>query len=353
MSERLAFLEFFAGGGMARLGLTPDFNCVFANDNDPTKSNIYRRNFGHNHFLEGDVNQLNVGDIPAADLAWASSPCQDLSLAGNRSGLNSTRSGAFWGFWRLMRDLGRHGRAPLSIVIENVPGLLTSSQGRDFETLIAAMREIGYSCRLFRLDAVHFVPQSRPRIFIVAVRISEDFRLRALELPQPPIRQSVLGDILELDLPSSAWRTEVERDKLLSQMSPKHRARVHEAQNEVSLSVGAVYRRVRNGIPRAEVRYDGVAGCIRTLKGGSSRQLILVSECGNLRLRGLTATEVARLMGLPADYRLPNSMTAATNLAGDGVCVPLVRWFAEHILTPLTMDIKAAHTAGSISNSAA
>ncbi|HEX7947041.1 MAG TPA: DNA cytosine methyltransferase, partial [Phenylobacterium sp.] len=138
------FYEFFAGGGMARLGLGDAWTCAFANDFDPVKAATYRANFpdAAGHFHEGDVWALSADDLPGrADLAWASSPCQDFSLAGGRAGLAGGRSSAFFGFWRLMAALDDAGRAPRTIVIENVSGLLTSHGGADFAALGAALAE--------------------------------------------------------------------------------------------------------------------------------------------------------------------------------------------------------------------
>src|SRR6186713_341124 len=111
---RPRFYEFFAGGGMARLGLGDAWTCGFANDFDPVKAATYRANFADadSHFHEGDVWRLSADDLPGhADLAWASSPCQDFSLAGGRAGLAGGRSGAFFGFWRLIEGLDEVGRA--------------------------------------------------------------------------------------------------------------------------------------------------------------------------------------------------------------------------------------------------
>ena len=116
--------EFFAGGGLAGLGLD-GFRTLLANDLDTAKAASWRAN----HALDihvGDVWDLSVADLPGrADLAWASSPCQDVSLAGARAGLAAQRSGAFWGFWRLIEGLDANGRAPPVIVIENVREFLT------------------------------------------------------------------------------------------------------------------------------------------------------------------------------------------------------------------------------------
>ena len=360
MPEPFTFLEFFAGGGMARLGLAQHFECVFANDNDAKKCITYRDNFGDQHLREADIATLRASDLPTADLAWASFPCQDLSLAGHRRGMSAARSGTFWTFLKLMTDLKQVGRAPKLIVIENVTGLLTSHSGHDFEAVVSAFHEAGYSAGGAIIDAAEFVPQSRPRLFLVAwntscssapfINAERDPLLsravaklpeivqtswRPLALPLPPRRNVDLAALIDRDPPGAAWRSRHDLEKLLSQMVPLHRSRVDAAICAESLRVGAVYRRIRNGVQRAEVRYDGLAGCVRTLKGGSSRQLLLVSERGKLGLRPMLAREAADLMGLPASYKLPKSATAAISLCGDGVCVPAVSWLSEHVLAPL------------------
>jgi len=100
---------------MARAGLGPAWRCLFANDFDPLKARTYRANWGEDDLRVGDVWDLEAADLPGhADLAWASSPCQDFSLAGARAGLGGGRSSAFFGFWRLVEALDRQGRAALS-----------------------------------------------------------------------------------------------------------------------------------------------------------------------------------------------------------------------------------------------
>lgn len=82
-----SFYEFFAGGGMARAGLGSGWNCLFANDFDHKKGKVYRFNWGDNELMTADIWSLGTDDIPStADLAWASFPCQDLSLAGGGAG---------------------------------------------------------------------------------------------------------------------------------------------------------------------------------------------------------------------------------------------------------------------------
>jgi len=366
------FLEFFAGGGMAHVGLDGAFDCAFANDLDAMKCATYRANFPDVRVEQGDVWNLAPASLPTADLAWASFPCQDLSLAGGRRGLNAPRSGAFWGFWNVIDKLGP--RAPKTLAIENVAGLLSSHNGRDFAALVNELADAGYRVGAMLVDAALFSPQSRPRLFIIAHkgRIPAELvadepdplyhppALRAAveslsdttymawvwwRLPHPVRRNANLASVLDRNPPEEAWRSHADTQKLLAQMAPLHRARVQTALADPSWNAGAVFRRIRiesgKRFQRAEIRYDGLAGCLRTPAGGSSKQLLLVTENGKARLRAMSAREAARLMGLDDSYKLPPAETNALKVVGDGVSVPVVRWLGQHLLAPLATGGKA------------
>lgn len=368
--------EFFAGGGLARLGLEPDFACVFANDFDPAKANAYRTAWGEADMRQGDIWNLSSADLPGqAALAWASFPCQDLSLAGARRGLAAPRSGAFWGFHRLIEKLAHEKRAPDVLALENVSGLLSSHGGADFTALVHALDGLGYRVGALEIDASLFTPQSRPRLFIVAARNApshliasgpiEPFHSMALRnvvarlpdnlrkhfvwwrLDTPPKRNTRLADVLEDE--GVAWNSEEQTAKLLSQMSPLQRARVNALRESGRREIGAVFRRIRiehgERVQRAEARFDGIAGCLRTPTGGSSRQLLLFVEGETIRSRLLTPREGARLMGVPDEYPLPASQTAALHLIGDAVAVPVVRWLSQHLLRPLVGAAATRRTA--------
>ena len=363
--EPFSLYEFFAGGGLARLGLE-GFRTTFANDLDGAKAASWRANHAEPEILKlADVWDLTPGDLPGqADLAWASSPCQDVSLAGARGGLDARRSGAFWGFWRLMTGLAEQGRAPGLIVIENVMGLLTSNNGRDFAAVCRALHEGGYVFGAVEADAALWLPQSRPRLFIIASRQpvegaaegAEPFhsgRIRAAHgvlpddlkagwvwwrLAAPPRRNADLAAVLQPD-DAVEWLDEADTEALLDLLSPLHRARLDAAVALRERRVGAAYRRVRVEndvkVQRLEVRFDGLAGCLRTPAGGSSRQFVVVCDNGRTRVRRLTGREAARLMGLPDSYVLPASEVAALKLMGDAVAVPVVRALADQVLAPL------------------
>ena len=370
------FYELFCGGGMARTGLGPNWSCLFANDLDPDKARAYRANFGDSDLKVADVWDLTTADLPGrADLAWASSPCQDLSLAGARRGLSGARSSAFWGFWTLIEALDREGRAPRTIGIENVSGLLTSHEGRDFTALCSALAERGYAFGALEIDAALYLPQSRPRLFVLATRepaaaslcgrpgafhtlaVRKAFERLPAEiqrqwrwwpLPTPARRNTTLADVLEPD-DAVAWLDPAKTARLIGQMAEVHRRKLDAARAAGGRQVGTAFRRTRmeNGarVQRAEARFDGVAGCLRTPTGGSSRQFVLVVQDGEVRARLMTPREAARLMGLPDDYRLPGSATAGLYLTGDGVVAAVVRSLAAHIIEPLLTGRESAAAA--------
>ncbi len=378
MDNRPVYYEFFAGGGMARAGLGEGWRCLFANDFDRKKAESYRANWGGEELHVGDVREISTAQLPGrADLVWASFPCQDLSLAGAGAGLKGERSGTFWPFWDLMKALRKEDRAPALIVLENVCGALTSHGGKDFVKICEALAKERYRFGALVVDAALFVPQSRPRLFIIAAREdvavpasllrqcerseaiqNEDlFRTRALvaaherlpkplqanrlwwKLPAPPPRNKSLIDVIE-DAPHDvAWHRVSETNALIAMMSAVNLAKIAEAKRAGRRMVGTLYRRTRyqNGakIQRAEARFDNVAGCLRTPSGGSSRQFVLIVDKGKVRSRLMSARETARLMGLPEEYALPGNYNEAYHLTGDGVVVPVVRHVAAHLLEPL------------------
>jgi DNA (cytosine-5)-methyltransferase 1 len=372
-----SFYEFFAGGGMARAGLGDGWACLFANDIEPKKGASYAANWGDDHLTIEDVGKLKTTNLPGcADLAWASFPCQDLSLAGDGAGLKGERSGTFWPFWRLMQALNKEERGPSLIVVENVCGALSSHGGKDFAAIGAALSG-SYRFGALVVDAVRFVPQSRARLFIVGVRkdldipaplvasqpdalwhpahlvnafqkLSERSKAEWIwwELPAPGERHSAFCDLIEDEPNGVRWHTPAETRRLLSLMNPINRRKVEDAKRAAGRKVGGVYKRTRkdeNGkrAQRAEVRFDDISGCLRTPAGGSSRQTLVIVEEGKIRSRLLSPREAARLMGLPDAYALPTNYNEAYHLAGDGVVVPVVRHLAAHLLEPLLAAAKA------------
>ena len=366
---------------MARAGLGPSWKCLFANDFDPKKAETYRKNWGEKELLVADVRHLKPSEIPGnPDLVWASFPCQDLSLAGSGAGLGGSRSGSFWPFLEHVRQHVREGRGPSVLVLENVFGTLRSHGGKDFQAIIQSLTMAGFRPGAMILDASLFVPQSRPRLFILAVKESmvipddlvdsgavEPWHPKALKeawshlekdaknrwiwwnLPAPSKRATVFADLIESHPTKTPWHTKEETERLLKMMTPLHRKKVDAAMHAKTRKVGTIYKRTRQDahgqrFQRAEVRFDDVAGCLRTPAGGSSRQIILVVEKEIIRSRLISARETARLMGLPDSYLLPENYNEAYHLTGDGVVVPVVRHLSRHLIEPLLTQNQTRNT---------
>ena len=368
------FYEFFAGGGMARAGLGAGWQCAFANDFDPKKVKSYVENWGEGEVQLGDVNHVRSSDLPGyADLVWASFPCQDLSLAGGGAGLKGERSGTFWPFWKQVEALTAEGRKPRLVALENVTGMLSSHRGKDFQAICRALYEGGYRYGAVVVDAAHFVPQSRKRVFIVGISNDEDIDVglvqsqpslvwhpaplqRAVDrldedlkanwvwwsLPDVEQRKSKFIDFYEHAPTEVKWHTPEETAKLLGMMTERNRQKLEFANRAGQATVGTLYRRTRpspdGGVQRAEIRLDGTAGCLRTPSGGSSRQIVVRSDKNGIRSRLISAREAARLMGLPDTYRLPANYNDAYHLLGDGLAVPAVAFVSNNLLSPLASN---------------
>lgn len=367
------FAEFFAGIGLVRIGLeqsNPRWTCAFANDLDPMKRSIYAGHFGGSpDDVDGtDVHHLPASEVPAIHLATASFPCTDLSIAGARAGIRKGESSAFWGFRRVLDEMGSHRRPPI-VLLENVVGFLTSHDGKDFLDAMQAMNQLGYKVDPFILDARWFVPQSRPRLFVVCLQSdlaeyanagwsfisrirppkliefiqsrSQEIDWSAFDLPDPPTRSKCsLQDIIN-DPPSSHpdWWSRERVDYLYNQMFSRHQVWVDEHLHCNQYHYATVFRRVRpqpDGTKRsmAELRTDGLAGCLRTPKGGSGRQILVRAGRGQMDARLLSTVECAALMGADG-YRMNGTLNQALFGFGDAVCVNAISWIARNYIEPI------------------
>lgn len=362
------FAEFFAGIGLVREAIEPlGWECIFANDIAPEKAEMYTARFGGRHLRVADVNDLTLSDLPdSLDLLTAGFPCIDLSLAGNRRGLAGDHSGAVWPFLDLAGEICRERGAPAALLFENVTGLLTSHGGDDLRDICARVGELGYLLDIVVVNARWFVPQSRPRLFVIAVRedllekplpptneptpirpptvrrfqaAHRDLPLFESPLPDlPPKRKGTLASILQSEPRDGYdWWPQEQVDTLVEGMMPAHRARVDELLCGERGGVATMFRRVRKGRTVGEVRGDRLAGCLRTPQGGSSVQFLIDARSGRVRIRPLTAREYARLQGAMS-FPITVGQRQAKLGFGDAVCVPAVRWLVDQALGFLVED---------------
>lgn len=347
------FLEFFAGSGLVAQGLRDYFSPLWANDICSKKAAVYTANHGAKHFHLGSIADVKGATLPSTSLAWASFPCQDLSLAGLTGGIHASRSGLVWEWLRIIDEMPL--RPPI-LVAENVAGLVSVAGGSHYRTLHEALSQMGYVVGAMLIDAARWVPQSRSRIFVVAVQaefciphklvstspnwLHTDSVCKAAaglggwiwwNIPEPPARKKTLSDVVEWEAPYADPKTDARNIALIS-------SRQQELLNRLPTSkpfAAPGYKRTRSGKQVLELRFDNLSGCLRTPQGGSSRQVIVIKKNGKLQSRLLTIREAARLMGAPETYKIPGSYNDGYKAMGDAVAVPVVKWLAEHLLLPL------------------
>jgi DNA (cytosine-5)-methyltransferase 1 len=355
--------EFFAGIGLVGMALEQEgADVVFANDISTVKRGIYAANFNGSQFVRCDVREIRGHDIPDVDLATASFPCTDTSLAGNRSGLTGQESGTLNEFLRVLNEMGR--RRPFAVMLENVVGFRSSNDGRDLSGTIETLNGLGYVCDIVVLDGRWFLPQSRPRLFIVGsrervlergawnasavrpgwvgdfVRRRPHLSMQDAALPEPPCESGLLADFLEDRSPTDGiWWNEVRLSAFLESLSPVQASRLESRRASPEIATATAYRRTRSGRATWEIRADAIAGCLRTGRGGSSRQAVVEAGRGDVRVRWMTAREYARLQGAPDISFGPATESQARFALGDAVCVPAVAWLARHYLIPLVQRV--------------
>lgn len=167
----MKYVEFCAGMGGTRAGLdAAGWECTLAIDNDPDAVDVHR--LAHNHATLADLSQLQAQDVPESPVWVAGFPCQPFSSSGNRLGF---RHGSGHVFEELLRLVAV--RRPEVLLFENVQGLLSNKGGHTFATILLRLNELGYSVQWMVMDLRWFkVPQSRPRLFIVATNKAQTRR---------------------------------------------------------------------------------------------------------------------------------------------------------------------------------
>ena len=350
LNPPFSFLEFFAGSGLVSYAIAPFFSAVWANDNNPKKVTVYSANSCDEHLDHRSITEVSGASLPDAMLSWASFPCQDLSLAGNGKGILANRSGLVWEWLRVMDEMPQR---PPVLVAENVVGLVSANNGEHYKALHNALVNRGYLVGAVLLDAVHWLPHSRPRIFVIAVdenvkiphslisegatwvhspairKIADDMKNWVwwnIPLPQP--RSQNLSGIVDFNLP---LHDDATSSKNLGMVPEAHMRKLHES----GLNVVPGYKRIRKGKQVLELRFDEVAGCLRTPSGGSSRQYLVLKTENHWKTRILSPREAARLMGAPEEFQLPGTFNDGYRAMGDAVAAPVAEYLAKHLLFPL------------------
>jgi DNA (cytosine-5)-methyltransferase 1 len=371
------FIELFSGIGLVRMAVERvGFRCVLAVDNDPAKVRIYRSHFSEDECLLGDAFDVDaivsrVKSLPS--LVTASFPCTDVSLAGPKGGLGGRSSSAFFAIPGLCRALAeKFGEACPIVLIENVTGLYQLHGGEHLRMMTSSMLREGYLLCPMVVDASHFLPQSRRRVYVACVRASHGLDGAEMETEMAlsghaaylACLRSAVSRIMEpvwipgclepfasrlvsvadvLDDSEGIWWPDEKVQEEIAKMEPLSRSRLSGPEGSVRYGFG--YRRTRKGVCRIEARFDGLAGCLRTSRGGSSTQIVI--RCGpgqgEVRMRPMSVREMARLQGAES-FRIQVgagiSKSSYRYGFGDAVCVPAAEWACRQAVR-LAQEAKA------------
>ncbi len=325
----------------------------------------------------GDVREVRGQDLEPIDLLVGGFPCQDVSAAGRRAGLVGERSGLFYEFVRIAAEL-----APAWILIENVPGLLSSRRGRDMGAVLGVLADLGYGWAYRVLNAQWFgVPQRRHRVFIVgragglADRAAEVlFEPEGLPWDSVPCREEWQEIAYTLAVRAGSgsrdgegWNTTYVVAPSLTaspsgcRLEPTSEVLVYQCQGTNVGPMGTLRSgngHVTGGVPfvTQPVYYshdynqdriysaEGVAPAVTARDSNQARNICYEVD-GEMVVRRLTPTECCRLMALPdtwLDVEPPLSDTAKYRLLGNAVVANVAEWIGRRLLCVHEREMRVA-----------
>ena len=171
------FADFFCGiGGFHQALASLGGECVVASDWDKFARQTYEANYGITP--EGDITKIDAQSLPDFDVLCAGFPCQPFSIAGKRLGFQDKTQGNL--FFELVLII--EAKKPAVLFLENVKGLLSQDKGNAWRTIQSSLKDQGYHVYHKVVNAAHYVPQSRERLFIVCFREDVGF-----DFPDPPV----------------------------------------------------------------------------------------------------------------------------------------------------------------------
>ena len=163
----------FSGIGGFELGLhwaIPNLETLWQIEKDAYCQQVLKKHWPKSH-IYSDITTIKTNKLQDIDILCAGFPCQDLSVAGKKEGINGKKSGLFWELWTLIRDFKEQGRAIPIILLENVPAITSNGLGH----VLGALSEIGYNAEWFVISAGAFgAPHLRKRWFLVAYSNSKN-----------------------------------------------------------------------------------------------------------------------------------------------------------------------------------
>lgn len=322
----LTFGSLFTGVGGFDFGFErAGMKCVWQCEIDSHARKVLDRRWAEVRKFE-DVRDVTGNDAESVDVIAGGFPCQDVSVAGRRAGFAGERSGLWFEFARVISEL-----KPRWVVIENVPGLLSSNRGRDFETVLGTLVEFGYGISWRIFDAQYFgVPQRRRRVFIVGSFGNG----RAAEILFE--RKGLRGDFE----PSGKERAEYSR-AIANCITTREGQRLNETiETLIPVAAECRHKQVLGFDESPTIKpivWDFHHGEVRLQENGTTPTLTSHYGTGGnntafVGVRRLTPVECCRLQGFPDDWNDNVSDTQRYKQMGNAVCVNVAEWIGKRIM---------------------
>jgi len=325
MSKGVKFIDLFAGiGGFHQAMSQFGAECVFASEWDKNASQTYAENYGIEP--HGDITQIEAKDIPAHEMLCGGFPCQAFSISGKQKGFEDTRGTLFFDIARIVE----HHR-PKVLLLENVRNFEKHDGGKTLQTVLATLKELGYSTSYQVLNASHYgLPQNRERIFIVGFR--EDLNIQDFAFPKPTHQQVSLLDILE-DAPKEA--------KVINRPDTFFTKEFTPQQNifgEIDLPNRPIQIGYVNKGGQGERIYSpyGHAITLSAYGGGAGAKTGLY--CIDGKIRKLSPRECARAQGFPDSFIINSSLTQSYKQFGNSVAIDVVKAILKEIYATKIFD---------------
>lgn len=303
-------VDLFSGtGAFSKVAEKYGMNVVFANDYEPNSKKIYDLNFNHKLTL-GDINEIDLKDIPKMDLLTGGFPCQPFSISGEKKGFEDVRSNVFFKIMEIIKEY-----KPRFVILENVKNLTSHDKGNTFMTIQSQIEYLDYKIKYKILDTkkITNIPQNRERIYIVCFRDDSDYN--KFSFPEETKEMKQIKDILE--------------EKVDDKYYYSDRYKVWDKVKAAVVKENTVYQYRRHYIRENK---NNVCPTLTANMGTGGHNVPLIKD--KKGIRKLTPRECARLQGLPDTYKFPEKMSdnKLYKLMGNAVTVNVVDKLFEQLI---------------------
>lgn len=318
--KTIKFIDLCAGIGGFHSGLAQQGGeCVLACEIDKFARTTYLANYQGDFLMEENIFALDTNELPDYDVLCAGFPCQSFSMAGDRKGFNDHRGTIFFDIVRILS-----ASRPPAFILENVKNLFHHEKGETFKRIQQEIHQINYLFFPIILNAKHYVPQNRERVYLIGLN-AELFYLNDLE----SLKQNI----------------ELNYNNQQKKPTPNFWNIISESYDESLILSDKLWGFLQRHAEKHKKKGNGFGYGLMTPELQTSRTLtsryykdgseILVSLGENKKPRRLSPQECARLMGFPENFVIPVSRTQAYKQMGNSVVVPIISMIAKNLFGTL------------------